>query len=163
MAVRLRQEQSRPANSPALVVNGNENSFMKTNVICLLLIAALAMSVGTLNAKSPTRTKSKNATSQKALMESANGWTYVKGEWVHPEGYKFVDGRVLRTTAKSDGRPLPKPPGKLALENPQKVTPQTNAVPADHAPSNTKTAADKAAEREKNLTPRPAPQTGTHM
>jgi hypothetical protein len=136
---------------------------MKTNVFCLLLTTALAMSVGTLSAKSPVRTKSKSNSTPSAITQSANGWTYVKGEWVHPEGYKFVNGRVLRTTAKTDGRPLPKPPGKLALENPQKVTPQTNLVPADRTPTNTKAATDKAAEREKNLTPRPASQTGTHM
>lgn len=136
---------------------------MKTKLFCFLLTTALAMSVGTLNAKSPVRTKPKSDSSPKALMESANGWTYVKGEWVHPEGYKFVNGRILRTTAKTDGRPFPKPPGKLALDNPQKLTPQTNSVPAERTPSNTKTAADKTAEREKNLTPRPAPQTGTHL
>jgi hypothetical protein len=91
-------------------------------------------------------------------MESANGWTYVNGEWVHPGGYKFVNNKVLRTTAKS-GKQFPKPPGKLALENPTKLGPRTKAAPQDAA-----TAAEKAAEqRRKNLEPRPAPQTGSHL
>ena len=89
-------------------------------------------------------------------MESANGWNYVNGEWVHPDGYKFAKGRVFRTTAIS-GKSFPKPPGKLAQENPTLLAPRTKSA-ADDA----RTAADKAAEeRRKNLTPRPAPQTGT--
>ena len=91
------------------------------------------------------------------IIESANGWMFVKGEWVHPDGYKFVNNKVLRTTAKT-GKPVPKPPGKLALENPAMLTPSTK--PRDDA----KTAAEKAAEaRRKNLTPTAAPQTGTHL
>lgn len=91
-------------------------------------------------------------------MESANGWVYVNGQWVHPDGYKFVNNRILRTTAKT-GQPLPKPPGKLALENPTKLAARPKSA-ADEA----KSAAEKAAEQhEKNLAPRPAPQTGTHL
>jgi hypothetical protein len=91
-------------------------------------------------------------------MESANGWTYVKGEWVHPEGYKFVNKKVVRTTART-GKPFPSPPGKLAQENPLQLTPRTTPSATDN-----RTAAEKAAEeRRKNLTPRPAPQTGSHL
>jgi hypothetical protein len=92
------------------------------------------------------------------VAQSANGWSYVKGEWVHPDGYKYVNGKILRTTARL-GRAFPKPPGKLALENVEKLTPTTNP-----APDTAKTAAEKAAEtRRKNLTPTAAPQTGTHL
>jgi len=83
---------------------------------------------------------------------------FVNGEWVHPDGYKFVNNKVLRTSAKT-AQPLPKPPGKLALENPAKLTARPKSA-ADEA----KTAAEKAAEtRRKNLTPPAASQTGTHL
>lgn len=51
-------------------------------------------------------------------MESADGWFRSNGEWTHSEGYPLVNGRILRTTAKP-GRTAPKPPGKLALDNPR--------------------------------------------
>jgi hypothetical protein len=96
--------------------------------------------------------------SRAQVIASANGWVYVNGEWVHPDGYKFVNNKVLRTTART-GQSVPKPPGKLALENPTKLTARPRSA-ADEA----KAAAEKAAEtRRKNLIPIPAPQTGTHL
>lgn len=101
---------------------------------------------------------SERSPSRAQLLQSANGWVYVNGEWVHPNGYKFVNNRVLRTTARR-GQVLPKPPGKLALENPTKLTPGPRSA-ADEA----RAAGEKAAEqRRKNLTPTPASQTGTHL
>ena len=92
------------------------------------------------------------------IAQSANGWSYVNGEWIHPDGYKYVKGQVLRTTARA-GKAAPEPPGKLAQENAQKLTPKASA-----APDSAKTAAEKAAEtRRKNLTPTAAPQTGSHL
>ena len=135
----------------------------------LFLFLALAIFASTLPA-SPTPPPSKKRTSaknekkggaqtiSKDLAQSANGWTYVKGEWVHPEGYKYVNGKILRTTARL-GQAIPKPPGKLALENPEKLTP----TPAPVLDSASKAAADKAAERARNLSPKPASQTGTHL
>ena len=111
----------------------------------------------------PKQTSSKSekkgaAPTSNDVVQSANGWNYVKGEWVHPAGYKFVNGKVLRTTARL-GKPLPTPPGKLALENPQKLTPVAAPV---LDPS--KVAAQKAAaERARNLAPRAAPQTGSNL
>jgi hypothetical protein len=146
---------------------------MKRTVFCLVL-TTLAMIAATLNAKPTARTThQRNSTktqksggqntTRNALAESANGWTYVKGEWVHPEGYKLVNGKVLRTTAKT-GKAFPKPPGKLALENPQMLAPQNNSAPTTLAPKNTQSAVEKAAEiRQRNLTPTAAPQTGTHL
>lgn len=92
------------------------------------------------------------------LIESANGWMYVNGEWVHPEGYKFLNNKILRTTA-TPGKPFPKPPGKLALENPTKLTPRSKSI----APDPTTTSEKAAEQRRKNLEPRPASQTGTHL
>jgi hypothetical protein len=142
---------------------------MKRHLFFLLAFATFTIFASTLPA-SPTPTPHPKRTSPKTdkkeraqptsndLAQSANGWSYVKGEWVHPEGYKFVNGKVLRTTARL-GKPVPMPPGKLALENPQKLTPKTNS-----APESAKTEAEKAAEtRRKNLTPLPASQTGSHL
>ncbi len=28
------------------------------------------------------------------------GWNYVKGEWIHSDGYKYVNGQVIRTGRK---------------------------------------------------------------
>ncbi|PZR76305.1 MAG: hypothetical protein DLM73_03070 [Chthoniobacterales bacterium] len=120
---------------------------------CLVIAVNLALSGAGLRAEPPATTER----IPKALIESANGWTYVNGQWVHPDGYKFVNNKVLRTTAKS-GKASPKPPGKLALENPAKLTPRSKST------DDTRTAAEKAAEqRRKNLTPTAAPQTGTHL
>jgi len=109
-----------------------------------------------------TKTTTDRIPTRAQLIESANGWMYVNGEWVHPEGYKFVNNQIIRTTAKR-GKSVPRPPGKLALENPAKLTGSTKSVTAP-SKDNAQTAAEKAAEeRRKNLAPRPASQTGTHL
>jgi len=121
-------------------------------------IALPAAPTPTPGAKRTANASEKMRAPQETLAQSANGWTFVKGEWVHPDGYKFVNGKILRTTARP-GKAIPNPPGKLALENAQKLTPRT-APAAD----TTKTAAETAAEtKRKNLQPRPAPQTGSHF
>jgi hypothetical protein len=135
---------------------------------CLLIVASIALSGIALKAEPPAKTERKSGASDSRktnsdpararLIESANGWMYVNGEWVHPDGYKFVNNKVLRTTAKA-GKIVPNPPGKLALENPTKLTPRKKS-PAEEA----QTTAEKAAEaRRKNLAPTPASQTGTHL
>jgi hypothetical protein len=136
---------------------------MKRNFLFLLAFTSFAIGLhpSATFARSPKRSLSKvekkSATSQEIAV-SAHGWSYLKGEWIHPDGYKYVKGQVLRTTAKA-GRNAPEPPGKLALENAQQLTPKSVSTP-----DNTKTAAEKKAEeRRKNLEPRPAPQTGTHL
>jgi hypothetical protein len=147
---------------------------MRTTIHALLIVAAIFVLGTGLKAEPPAKTerKSNSDVSTKAtnrdltrarLIESANGWVYVNSEWVHPDGYKFVNNKVLRTTAKA-GKTLPKPPGKLALDNPTKLTARPNSTGTGTVPQETQTAAEKAAEtRRKNLTPRPAPQTGTHL
>ncbi|MDP9005277.1 MAG: hypothetical protein M3N12_10880 [Verrucomicrobiota bacterium] len=138
---------------------------MKRIALSLVIIASVAMVAPTLEARTPKSKSKKTQTNQStapdapdALAESANGWSYSNGVWVHPEGYKFVNGKILRTTAKT-GKAFPKPPGKLALENASRLTQKTKI-----APKNTQSEAErKAEERRKNLTPIAAPQTGTHM
>jgi hypothetical protein len=138
---------------------------MKRTLLFLLAFTGFAIALQASPTPSPKRTLSKSEKkngAQKTVSEeialSANGWSYVKGEWIHPDGYKYVKGQVLRTTAKT-GKAAPEPPGKLARENATKLTPK-----ATPAPDSAKTAAEKAAEvRRKNLTPAAAPQTGTHL
>ena len=126
---------------------------------CLAIAATVVLGGANLGAEPPS-TKAANATA--ALIESANGWVYVNGQWVHPDGYKFVNNKIVRTTAKT-GRAYPEPPGKLAQNNPAKLAPRTKSAAAPTS-QDVRVAAEKAAEvRRKNLTPRPAPQTGSNL
>jgi hypothetical protein len=121
----------------------------------LLIVASIALGGIALRAEPPVKAERDPARAR--LIESANGWVYMNGQWVHPDGYKFVNNKVLRTTAKA-GKTFPRPPGKLALDNPTKLTPRTKSAVEAQTP------AEKAAEaRRKNLTPTAAPQTGTHL
>jgi len=129
--------------------------------IFFAIAAFLLFGVG-LRAEPPAKKTTGKGPTRAQLIESANGWMYVNGVWVHPEGYKYVNNQIIRTTAKT-GKAVPEPPGKLALQNPSKLTPSTKSAPGPSKDA-TKTAAEKAAEeRRKNLEPRPAPQTGTHL
>src|SRR5687768_7897826 len=130
--------------------------------VCLAIAAAVVLWGANLGAEPPSKNTSNSTAARDRLIKSANGWIYVNGQWVHPDGYKFVNNKIVRTTAKT-GRAYPEPPGKLAQENPAKLAPRTRSAAAPSA-EDARTAAEKAAEvRRKNLTPRPAPQTGSHL
>ena len=143
---------------------------MTRNILSLIVLTTLAAAVS-LNAEptpSADRTSSTNANkveSQKPQSKTkatpkivpetptGEGWNYVKAEWIHPDGYKYVNGQVIRTGAQTHKRP-PKPPSKALL----------NSVKTKLAPSpDPNSAAAKAAQKERNLRPRPAPQTGTNL
>lgn len=133
---------------------------------CAVLAAFAPADADATTGKKHKRSSAKTHSSQTrsataaAIASSANGWIYVNREWVHPDGYKFVNGQILRTTAKT-GRPAPRPPGKLALDNAQQLASRSNTAPT--AAQAAETAAVKAAaERAKPWT-RPAPQTGTNL
>jgi hypothetical protein len=126
--------------------------------VFLLIAVPVTLLAVAVQAEPPAKKNTSRGPTYAQVLESANGWTYLKGEWVHPEGYKFLNNKIIRTTAKT-GKAFPKPPGPLALENPTMLT--TRAKPAAN---DAKTAAEKAAEeRQKNLTPRAASQTGSHL
>jgi len=134
---------------------------MKRNLFFLLALTSftLALHPSGASAKSPKRTSSKTekTVTSAEVVQAAHGWSYVKGEWIHPDGYKFVKGQILRTTAKT-GKAVPEAPGKLALDNPEKLTLKAPA------PQNTKTAAETKAEiKERNMQVRPTSQTGSHL
>jgi hypothetical protein len=144
-----------------------EHSLMKRTLLFLAAFTIFTIALQAAPTPTPNPKRTSNRTEQarvpqetvsQAIAQSANGWSYSNGEWVHPDGYRYVNGKVLRTTART-GRAFPKPPGKLARANAQKLT--SRAAPAQES---SKTAAEKAAEiRRKNLTPTAAPQTGTHL
>ena len=112
-----------------------------------------AKSVATTN-KKETKPAAKNVTTAKLtpVAPLTEGWSIVNGVWVHSDGYKYVNGQVIRTGNQTHKR-VPKPPTKAQLDSAKKKAP----------PSAADAAKSKAAERERNLTPRPAPQTGTHL
>jgi hypothetical protein len=124
----------------------------------IFLVVALTsiVSMVTLQAQTPkkkSRHPKSNATSQVApASQLVPGWTLTNGVWVHSDGYKFVNGTVIRTGTQTH-KPPPKPPTQAQLDGAKKKS----------APSPADAAAAKAAERERNLAPRPAPQTGTHL
>ena len=129
---------------------------------CFAIAANFLLGGANLTAEPPSTKKSNSPATLARLIQSANGWTYVNGEWVHPEGYKFLNNKIIRTTAKT-GKVPPKPPGKLAQENAARLAPRTKSAAAPTA-EDARVAAEKAAElRRKNLTPRPAPRTGSHL
>lgn len=140
---------------------------MRRNGLRLIVLTTLVAAVS-LHAEptpSPDRTPSKNAKSQKPTVKInaaskrvptsplVEGWNYVKGEWIHSDGYKYLNGKIIRTGTQIHKRP-PKPPSK-ALLNSVKTKPAPTPVPGS--------AAEKAAEKERNLRPTPASQTGTRL
>jgi hypothetical protein len=134
---------------------------MKRTFLSVTALTSLAVALSAAPTPSDSAAKNEKSSATTAasteLVRSASGWTFVRGEWVHPDGYKYVNGKVQRTTAHA-GHPLPKPPGKLALDNPQKLTQALIPVV-----SNTTKPADKSSAKSKNVSTRPAPQTGSHL
>jgi len=128
---------------------------MTRTILSLILLTTLA-SPASLIAEPTPRTKKppgKTATTKVVPAPSAEGWSFVKGEWIHPDGYKYVKGQVIRTGAQTHKSP-PKAPSKALLDS-------VKAKPTPTPDPNS--AAAKAAEKERNLQPRPASQTGTHL
>jgi hypothetical protein len=144
---------------------------MTRSILSLIVLTTLAAG-GSLNAE-PTPRVDRNSSTNAKKIESqkpqtkkteavsktlplpplAEGWNYVKGEWIHSDGYKYVNGQLIRTGAQINKRP-PKPPSKSLL-NSVRIKPTPSPVP--------NSAAARAAELERNKRPRPAPQTGTNL
>jgi hypothetical protein len=100
------------------------------------------------------RSTSKSTSKIEAATPLASGWSYANGIWTHVDGYKFVRGEVVRVGIQTHKK-TPKPPTKAEMD----AALRKNAAPK----TSTETAAEKSAQRERNLAPRPAPQTGSHL
>ena len=128
---------------------------MIRTILSLALLTSFA-AVASLQAEPPSSKKSHKSKTMAAVAPATPlkaGWSLSNGVWVHSDGYKFVNNQVVRVGTQTHKAP-PKPPTKAEMEAAtKKSAPKT---PADAA-------AAKAAERERNLAPRPAPQTGTHL
>ena len=127
----------------------------------ILSIAILgAFGSASLQAEPPSKKHSsskKNETTPKIAPAAplVSGWSYAGGQWTHVDGYKLVNGKVVRSGVQTHKK-APPPPTKAEMEAvmKKKTGPKTPA----------EIAAEKAAQRERNLTPsRPASQTGTHL
>lgn len=103
--------------------------------------------------------KSKKKSAQKTKKETAavkplpEGWSLVNGVWTHSDGYKFVNGRIFRDGAQTSKRP-PNPPTQAQIDA---------ATKKKKAPTAAELSAAKAAERERNLRPAPAPRMGSNL
>ena len=143
---------------------------MTRNILSLIMLTTLAVAVSLPAQPAPSagRTSSRNVSegeSQKPQRKTnaapkivhapplLEGWNYVKGEWIHSDGYKYVNGQIIRTGAHTHKR-RPGPPSRSLL-NSVKIKP--TPTPDPHS------AAAKAAEIERNKRPRPAPQTGSNL
>jgi hypothetical protein len=127
--------------------------------IFLVVAFTSIASMVTVQAEPPAKQKKTSHTKTDATSKVipaaplVGGWTLTNGVWVHSDGYKFVNGSVIRTGTQTH-KPPPKPPTQAQLDAAKKKSAPPSAKDA---------AAEKAAERERNLTPKPAPQTGTHL
>jgi len=128
---------------------------MIRTILSLALLSSFA-AVTSLQAEPPSNKKTHKSNTTATVVPATplkTGWSLSNGVWVHSDGYKFVNNQVVRVGTQTHKAP-PKPPTKAEMDAAtKKVAPKTPA----------EIAAAKAAEREKNLAPRPAPQTGTHL
>jgi len=119
----------------------------------LLFIAVLSSFVtATLQAKPPSKKKSRQVVNVAPAAPLKGGWSLVNGVWTHSDGYQFMKGQVLRVGTQTHKKP-PQPPTKAEMD----------AAMKKPAPKAVDPAGAKAAEREKNLRQAPASQTGTHL
>jgi hypothetical protein len=134
---------------------------MLNKTIALLVFSGF---VGTFAVSAEPTPSSKKRSSKKNKKESVavitpakplpQGWSLVDGVWTHSDGYTFVKGQIFRTGSHTHTRP-PKPPTKAEMDAVTKKTKRPSTA--------AEIATAKAAERERNLRPRPAPQTGSNL
>jgi hypothetical protein len=129
---------------------------MIRTIFSIALVCALT--IASLQAEPPSRKRSskKNVSTPNVLPATplASGWSYSNGVWTHIDGYKLVNGQVVRSGVQTHKK-APQPPTKAEMEAAMKKS-KAPKTPAEIA-------AEKAAQRERNLQTRPAPQTGTHL
>lgn len=139
--------------------------YMLKKIISLVVLSSLTGLVALKAEPSPTPAPSSHRYSNKKTKKEAAvkivpaaplpaGWSLVNGVWMHSDGYKFVNGQLIRVGSQTHKRP-PKPPTQAEMDSATKKK--------KGPPTPAEIDAAKAAERQRNLQPRPAPQTGTHL
>ena len=103
------------------------------------------------SAKKSKRARSKPLLKITPAVPLPLGWSIQNGEWVHSDGYKYVNGQLIRTGSHTHKTP-PMPPSKA----------QQRAVVTTSRPTPTPPLS-KAEEIARNKRPRPAPQTGSNL
>ena len=133
---------------------------LKKTIALLILssfIGGAALSAEPASKKKKSNSKTKKETT--AVTTPANqlpaGWSLVNGVWIHSDGYKFVQGQIVRAGGQTHKRP-PKPPTQAQMDAATKKNVRKPLTAEE-------VAAAKAAERERNLRPRPASQTGSNL
>jgi hypothetical protein len=129
---------------------------MIRTILSLALVASLAATTA-LKADPPSKKKktSHSAPKVEPATPLASGWSYNSGVWTHVDGYKLVNGQVVRSGIQTHKK-APPPPTKAEMDSVLRKKPAAAKTAAEIA-------AEKEAQRQRNLAPRPAPQTGTHL
>jgi hypothetical protein len=124
----------------------------------ILSFALLGTLIATtsLQANPPSKKKKSSQSTSKIQPATplASGWTFNNGVWTHVDGYKLVNGQVVRSGIQTHTK-APSPPTKSEMDAVMKKKPAVKAA--------AELAAEKEADRQRNLAPRPASQTGTHL
>ena len=128
---------------------------MIRTILSIALLGTLAAT--SLQAEPPSKKRAKKETATPKIVPATplvSGWSYNNGLWTHVDGYKLVNGKVIRAGVQTHKK-APLPPTKAEMDAAMKKKPAAK-TPAEIA-------AEKAAQRERNLTPRAASQTGSHL
>ena len=129
---------------------------MIRTILSIAILSALVTASVQADPKTSKKSASKKNTQTTASKTdaTASGWSYTNGVWTHVDGYKLVNGQVLRSGIQTH-KSAPKPPTKAEMDAAMKKlnAPKTAA----------QLAAEKSAQHERNLAPKPAPQTGSHF
>jgi hypothetical protein len=125
---------------------------MIRTVLSIALVTTFA-ATAVLKAEPPASSR-KHKTKIEVATPLASGWSYANGVWTHVDGYKLVKGQVVRSGVQTHKK-APPPPTKAEMDAVLKKKPSAKTA--------AEIAAEKEAQRQRNLAPRPAPQTGTHL
>jgi hypothetical protein len=145
---------SRSASAPKRNFRKLRNMIRTTLSIALIATFAVTAIVKAEPPASSKKRKTNSTVKAEAATTLPSGWTYANGVWTHVDGYKLINGQVVRSGTQTHKK-APPPPTKAEMEAVMKKKPAVK-TPAEIA-------AEKEAQRQRNLAPRPASQTGTHL
>ena len=128
---------------------------MIRTILSLALLVSLTAAPA-LKANPPSKKKKTSHSVLKVVpvTTTASGWSYNNGVWTHVDGYKLVKGQIVRSGIQTHTK-APPPPTKAEMDAVTKKKPAAKTA--------AEIAAEKAAQRDRNLRQIPAPQTGTHL